>query len=76
MLSRLATAADIPSTNKSRVVTCCRGRFAHALAVRDARGMPWDGLKERYPELQGGILPPRLKGYEMPPLPPGIVLAK
>jgi hypothetical protein len=44
--------------------------------MTEFRASAREGLKERYPELQAGKLPPLPKGFEMPPLPPGFELAK
>lgn len=44
--------------------------------MREFRASAPEGLKERYPELQAGKLPPMPKGNEVPPLPPGFVIAK
>jgi hypothetical protein len=44
--------------------------------MTEFRASAREGLKERYPELQGGKLPPMPEGYVLPPLPPGFVLAK
>lgn len=45
-----------------------------AAMMAEFRALAREGLKERFPELQASKLPPMLKGYEMPPLPPGFVL--
>jgi hypothetical protein len=44
--------------------------------MAEFRASAREGLKERFPELQRGKLPPMPKGYEMPPIPPGFVMAK
>ena len=44
--------------------------------MTEFRASAREGLKERYPELQGGKLPPMPKGFVLPPLPPGFVLAR
>ena len=46
-----------------------------AETMTEFRASAREGLKERFPELQAGELPPMPKEYEMPPLPPGFVLA-
>jgi hypothetical protein len=44
--------------------------------MTEFRASAREGLKERYPELQAGKLPEMPKGFELPPLPSGFVLAK